>query len=459
MKIRFFGAAKEVTGTCYMLETGEHKILIDCGIFQGNQDEFVRNHNPFPFNPSEIDAVFLSHSHMDHVGRVPMLVKRGYKGPIYATAPSCELAKLLWTDMIHLMTDEAKRNGAEPLYDDRDVARAGDLLVPVEYRTEIDLCAGAIKAMMHDAGHILGSASVGFLLEDRRVLFSGDLGNDDVPILKPTDPLGPTDVLIIESTYGDRLHEDLATRTTILRDLVKSTVEKKGVLIIPAFAIERTQEIMLTLHRLAEKKEIPRVPVFLDSPLAIEATHVYEEYPQYYNAEARKEFLMGHELFALPGFVATKSAEMSKSINDVRPPKVIISGSGMMTGGRIKHHLKHYLSQPSTTLLIVGFQGRGTLGRRLYEGAKVVNIFKEQVHVNAHVTAVGGWSAHADQKKLLFWVSEAKVKPEIILVSHGEDTPAETLARKFNRDLDIPAYVPEPGQVYDLHVKGKMRVG
>jgi metallo-beta-lactamase family protein len=458
MKLHFFGAAKEVTGTCYMVESGEHKVMIDCGVFQGSHDDTMRNRNPFPFDPSSLDAVFLTHAHMDHVGRVPLLVKRGYRGPIYCTAPTAELAQLLWRDMVHLMEDEERRSGLEPFYDEVDVMKATDRLEAVEYRQATELCAGAIVATLHDAGHVLGSSAVELRLEDRVVVFSGDVGNDDVPILPPTEKLGKVDVLIVESTYGDRVHEDLAARTTILRDLIRSTAKKKGVLMIPTFAIERTQEIVLTLHHLAEEGQIPRLPIFLDSPLAIAATHVYEDFPQYYNAAARKEFMLGHELFSLPGFVPTKSVEASKAINDVPPPKVIISGAGMMTGGRIRHHLIRYLPDPASTLLIVGFQARGTLGRHLYEGAKTVRIHGQQVYVNAAVKAVGGWSAHADQKKLVEWVAAAETKPEVIFVTHGEDNAADALARKFNRDLGLTAYVPEPGQVFDLKVKGKRTV-
>lgn len=459
MKLHFFGAAQEVTGTCYMLETGghSHKALIDCGIYQGSRDDSQRNQNPFPFKPAEIDAVFLTHAHMDHVGRVPQLIKRGYRGPIFATEPTVELCKLLWRDMVHIMEDAAKREDVPPLYDEVDVMKAEDHLQAVEYGSRLEICAGAIKATFHDAGHVLGSAFIEFEVENRRAVFSGDLGNDDVPILRPTAPLGRPDVLVIESTYGDRLHEDPQTRTAILRDLVKTTIQKKGALIIPAFAIERTQELMLALHHLAESGEIPRVPVFLDSPLAIEATHVYEDFSRYFNGAARKEFLMGHELFSLPGFVATKSVEMSKRINDVPTPKVIIAGSGMMTGGRVLHHLIRHLSDPNSTVMIVGFQGRGTLGRRLYEGAKTVRIHKQEVYVNATVRSIGAWSAHADQAKLLRWVSEAEAKPEVIFVTHGEENAAETLSRKFRRDMKIDAYVPSPGQVFDLKVRGKTR--
>lgn len=451
MRIHFFGAAQEVTGTCYLLETGSHKILIDCGIFQGGKEDMHRNHLPFPFKPSEIDAVFVTHPHMDHVGRVPLLVKRGYRGPIFATAPTCDLAKLLWKDMLNVMADMEKREHAPPLYDEHDVNAAGEKLEAIEYDVKTEICAGAFKVKFHDAGHVLGSAFIEFQVEGKTIVFSGDLGNDDVPILRPTARLPKCDALVIESTYGDRLHEDLNTRVTILRDLVKQTVAKKGVLMIPTFAIERTQELMLTLHRLAEAKEIPRVPIFLDSPLAIEATHVYEEYTRYFNPSAQGEFLSGHQLFSLPGFMATKTVEMSKKINEVVPPKIILAGSGMMTGGRILHHLARYLPDPHSTLLIVGYQAIGTVGRRLYEGAKVVRIHKQDVHVNATVTSIGAWSAHADQAKLIRWATEGEGKPEIIFVTHGEENAADTLARKFRRDHAIDAYVPKPGQMFDLH--------
>ncbi len=451
MKLHFFGAAREVTGTCYLLETGTHKILIDCGIFQGEEGDGKRNALPFPFEPGEIDAIFLTHPHMDHVGRVPLLVKRGYRGPIFSTFPTAELSKLLWNDMLSVMRDSEKRDRVPALYEEEDVETAGSRLTPVEYESTAEICAGAIKATFHDAGHVLGSAFIEFQVEGRTIVFSGDLGNDDVPILRPTTALPACDVLVIESTYGDRLHEDLETRRTILRDLVKETVAKKGVLMIPTFAIERTQEIMLTLHRLAENGEIPRLPIFLDSPLAINATHVYEEYGRYFNENAKSEMLSGHDLFSLPGFVATKTSDMSKKINDVVAPKVILAGSGMMTGGRILHHLIRYLPDPHSTLMIVGYQAHGTVGRRLYEGAKSVRIHGRDVLVNATVTSVGAWSAHADQAKLLRWIQSAPKKPEVVLVTHGEENAAETLERKLKRDLHIDAYVPSPGQMFNLH--------
>lgn len=451
MKVHFYGAAREVTGTCYLVETGSHKVLIDCGIYQGGAGDGQRNHLPFPFRPQEIDAVFVTHPHMDHVGRVPQLVKRGYRGPIFATPPTVELAQLQWADMLNVMAEAEKKEHVEPLYDEHDVRRAAERLEDVEYGRKVTICAGAISAVFHDAGHVLGSAFIELAVDGRTIVFSGDLGNDDVPLMRPTERLPAADAVVIESTYGDRLHEDLTTRVTVLRDAVKDAVAKKGVLMIPTFAIERTQELVLTLHHLAERGEIPRVPIFLDSPMAIAATHIYEEYSRYFNEDAKDEMLSGHDLFQLPGFLATKTVDMSKKINEVVPPKVILAGAGMMTGGRILHHLMRYLPDPHSTLLIVGFQAEGTIGRRLYEGARQVRIRGVDVPVRATVKSVGAWSAHADQAKLLRWIGEAERKPKVVLVTHGEEHAAETLSRKLRRDMHIDAYVPAPGQVFDLH--------
>lgn len=462
MKVHFYGAAKEVTGTCYMLETGSHKVLIDCGIYQGGNGDSQRNLLPFPFKPQEIDAVFVTHPHMDHVGRVPQLVKRGYRGPIFATPPTVELAQLLWHDMLNVMKDAKKRDKIEPMYDLHDVERAAEKLEDVEYGKAVTICAGAITAVFHDAGHVLGSSFIEFRVDPpspggyggasgKTIVFSGDLGNDDVPLMRPTARLPVTDALVVESTYGDRLHEAPETRVESLREAVKEVIAKKGVLMIPTFAIERTQEIILTLHHLAERGEIPRVPVFLDSPLAIAATHVYEEYSRYFNEDAEKEILSGHDLFHLPGFLATKTVDMSKKINEVVAPKVILAGAGMMTGGRILHHLVRYLPDPHSTLLIVGFQAAGTIGRKLYEGARLVRIHGQDVRVNATVKSVGAWSAHADQAKILRWIGAAEKKPKVVLITHGEEHAAEALSRKLRRDMHIDAYVPSPGQVFDLH--------
>lgn len=459
MKLSFYGAAQEVTGTLYLLETEGCRFLIDCGIHQGSREEAKKNHEPLPFDPKGIDAVFITHGHMDHNGRVPLLVKRGFKGPIYCTSPTAEIAEIIWEDIVSLAKFEKKRAKKEnrdpipPLYAKKDVRDAVDMIKDVSYGSTFSVCGGKVKVTFHDAGHIMGSSFIEFESEEQRLVFSGDLGNDDMPILKPTSRLGKPDTLVIESTYGDRLHEDAETRKTVLRDAVASVVEKKGVLMIPAFAIERTQEIILTLHRLAEAGEIPRVPIFLDSPMAIRATEVYENHPEYYNTKSHKEFMLGHHLFSLPGFLATKSGDQSRMINDVPAPKVIIAGSGMMTGGRIHHHLTRYLPDPNSILLIVGYQAERTIGRQLFDGAEMVEIFGKEIPVRATVKAVGAWSAHADQAKLLRWVSEAEGQPKRILVTHGEPSASAALAEKF-QERGIESHIPEPGQTFELHATG-----
>lgn len=459
MKLHFLGAAQEVTGSLYLVETASHKFLVDCGMFQGGENDDRRNRDDFPFEPSNIDALFLTHGHMDHVGRVPLLVRRGFRGPIWCTAPTGEIAKLIWEDILDIMKDDIKRAKKEKrdapsmMFEEKDVQRAVRQLRSVDYGELLKVLGGEVGVTFHDAGHILGSSFIEFVVEGKKIVFSGDLGNVDMPILRSTADLGEPDILVIESTYGDRLHEDVATRTEVLQECIGTITEQPGTLVIPAFAIERTQEIMLTLHRLAEEGEIPKVPVFLDSPMAIAATEIYEDHPEYYNKKAHNEMLQGHRLFSLPGFVATSTVEMSKTINNVPMPKVIIAGSGMMSGGRIHHHLYRYLRDSNSILLIVGFQARGTLGREIYEGAQVVKILDEEVPVNAKVKAVGAWSAHADQKKLLSWVGEAGKKPGIIFATHGEKTAADALIDKF-RDMHIEAHVPTPGQMCEFHEKG-----
>lgn len=460
MMITFHGAAKEVTGSLYLVEAGGKKLLVDCGIHQGGTDDRKRNREPFPFDPSEIDALFLTHGHMDHTGRVPLLVKRGFKGPIHCTAPTAELARLIWDDIVDIAEGDrrrAKKEGrdpVEPMYGKREAAAAYDKVSDVSYGHAFKTAGGAVRATFHDAGHILGSSFLELEAEGQTVIFSGDLGNDEMPIMKPTESLPACDALVIESTYGDREHEPAETRREVLKESIVRIAESGGVLLIPSFAIERTQEIVITLHRLAEEGEIPRVPVFLDSPMAIDATRVYEGHPEYYNEKARDEYLMGHRIFSLPGFVATHSSDESRTINDVKPPKVIIAGAGMMTGGRIHHHLIRYLPDPNSILLVVGYQAEGTLGRALLEGAETVEIFGKEIEVKAEVKRVGSWSAHADRKKLLRWVSEAERPPGVVLVTHGEKASSEALASTLSDEIGIEAHIPEPGQSFEIHENG-----
>lgn len=460
MKITFHGAAQEVTGSLYLIEAEGKKVLVDCGIHQGGIEDAERNREDFPFDPKEIDAVFLTHGHMDHTGRVPLLVKRGFSGPIHCTAPTAELAHLIWDDIVNIAIGNrrrAKKEGkepVEPMYSKDDSAKAYGQVKDVSYGQSFKMAGDVFEVTFHDAGHILGSSFIEIKAGGRTVVFSGDLGNEDMPIMKPTQQLVATDVLVMESTYGNREHEPAETRKSTLMESVMQIVENKGTLVIPSFAIERTQEIVITLHRLAEEGKIPRIPIFLDSPMAIRATRVYEDHPEYYNNKARDEFLLGHRIFSLPGFVATETSDESRRINDVSGPKVVIAGSGMMTGGRIHHHLIRYLPDPNSILLVVGYQAVRTLGRTLIEGAKTVEIFDKEVSVRAKIKKVGSWSAHADKKKLLKWVKEAEKPPGTIIVSHGEEDASAELAETLQEELDIDAHVPNLGQTFEIHEHG-----
>lgn len=450
MKITFYGAAREVTGSCALIESGRGtRVLVDCGMFQGCNTCDVKNYTNLYFDAKSIEAVFVTHAHLDHTGRLPKLVKDGFRGKIFGTAPTLRLAELVLLDAVHIMEDDLKREKREMLYSREDVDLTVAQFVPVEYSH--DVTVGDITGRPRDAGHIFGSAF--WELEDaegKRATFSGDLGNRGSKILRPTAQLSPTDALVIESTYGNRIHEDESTRESKLREIVRHTVEQQGVLVIPAFAIDRTQQILFELNHLVESGLLPEVPIYVDSPMAIKATDIVKEYPQYYNKEAQALAASGDDLFDFPGLKLTPSRDESKLINEAPRPKVIIAGSGMMNGGRIQHHLVRYLSDPNTTVLIVGYQAEETLGRELHEGKKVVHVLQERVHVNAKIMSIGAYSAHADQAKLVEWIEHAAEKPKRIIVNHGEEGAAVALATRLKQHFDIPTEAPHFGDTIEV---------
>lgn len=450
MKISFYGAAREVTGSCTLVESsGGTRALIDAGMFQGCNTCDVKNFAELHFDPASIDALFLTHAHLDHCGRIPKLVKDGFRGKVYATPPTLKLAELVLLDAVNIMRDDFKREEIPMLYDEEDVGQALKQFSGIDYSR--DVTVGDVTARPRDAGHIFGSAF--WELRDgkgKRAAFSGDLGNQGSKILKPTAQLSAVDVLVMESTYGNRIHEDESTRETKLRDIVLRTIRERGVLVIPAFAIDRTQQILFELNHLVENGLLPEVPIYLDSPMAIKATEVVKTYPQYYNMEAQALAATGDDLFDFPGLTLTRTRDESKTINDAPRPKVIIAGSGMMNGGRIQHHLVRYLSDKNSTVLIVGYQAQGTLGRDLYEGKKVVNVLQELVHVNATITSIGAYSAHADQRKLTAWAAEATEKPKRILVNHGEEAAAVALATHLQGTLGVPAQAAHFGETFEV---------
>jgi metallo-beta-lactamase family protein len=458
MKLTFYGGAESVTGSNYMLEAGGIKILVDCGMFQGSDEAELKNYEPFPYKPSEISAVFLSHSHADHTGRLPKLFKEGFRGVLYATPPTLDMTFIALPDNLAIMTDEAKKQNRPPFYSAEDLNGIMGLAHGVGYGQETklapDLPAGqaGITVVLHDAGHILGSSIIEVRAEGKKVFFSGDLGNPPTPLLPPFEYPDDADYIVVESAYGNRIHEDRSTRKQKLRSIIKDTIHKGGVLMIPSFAMERTQELLFELEEMNKSGEIPRVPIFVDSPLAIKLTEVYQKYPDYFNKQAMDIVKSGADLFNFPGLKYSRTSEESKSINDVPAPKVIIAGSGMSNGGRILHHERRYLSDPNSTILFIGFQAEGTLGRKIFDGAKQIVIFGEPVEVKCRIEAIGGYSAHADQKMLLAWLARGAQAGHLknVFTVQGEITSASALADLITADLHVPATVPAPDQTVEL---------
>jgi metallo-beta-lactamase family protein len=448
MKLTLFGAAKEVTGSCTLVETGNTRILIDCGMFQGSREAANKNLEPFPFKPSSIDAVVFTHAHIDHIGRYPKLVKQGFSGRAFATHPTRLLTQLMWRDTAHVMKDHEKRDKRPAMYYPQDVAPAFNSVHGFDYGTKIQVAEG-VHVTFRDAGHIFGSAFVELEAEGKTVVFSGDLGNRDVPILRDTSPLGHADAVMIESTYGDRLHESKAERSELLKQAIIEAVARKGVLMIPAFSLERTQEILYELNELAENQEIPKVPIFLDSPLAIRILPIYERFKEYYDLEAIA-LSETDDFFEFPGLKITRKPNESRAIDRVPPPKVIIAASGMMHGGRIMHHLAEYLDDANNTVLVVGFQAGGTVGRSIRDGAETVKIDHEMIPVRAQVKIIGAYSAHADQAKLLEWLGSGPEPPPTVILDHGEPGAMAKLAQLVEGQYGSKTVIPEPGEPIEI---------
>lgn len=453
MKLTFYGACRSVTGANYLLETGSAgrrvKILVDCGLIQGGRLAEKENYEKFPYEPSEIDALLITHAHMDHIGRIPKLYRDGFRGKIFGTPPTLDFAKLMLLDSEHILGEEAEKQGIEPLYQVSDIEGASELFEAVPYHQEIKI-GPSLTVEFLDAGHILGSSIIKITGEGKTIVFSGDLGNPPTPLLKPTEFVDQADFVVIESAYGDRIHEDRLTRKEILEDMIEETVGESGVLMIPAFAMERTQELLFELNELVENHRVPVVPVFLDSPLAIKATAIYQKYQEYYNKETVYQIKSGDDIFKFPNLKFTATVEDSKKINDIPAPKVIIAGSGMSTAGRILHHEKRYLPDPKSALLIIGYQVRGSLGRRILDGEKEVRIHGEAVSVRCKVKAIGGYSAHADQQGLKNWVGHIKKPIKKVFVVQGEEEAEMALTQIIRDELAIDAEMPRLGETFEF---------
>lgn len=462
LKFNFYGAAQEVTGSNNLLEAEiggkKTKLLVDCGLFQGSKINDERNDKPFPYNPQDIDALVVTHAHLDHIGRIPKLVKNGFRGKIFSTLPTRDLSQIMLIDSLGVLRKQLGNNQSrELIYTDEDVEKAMSQWVKVEYHEEFSI--GGLKINLKEAGHILGSAMVEVAANGNsdgrarpvKIVFSGDLGDSPAPLLNDAEKITDADFLIIESTYGNKNSEGRAETELKLERAIEDTMFRNGVLMIPAFSLERTQKILFQINNLAEGGRIPRVPIFLDSPLSIKATEIYKKNSRYYGESAKELLLSGDDVFNFPGLKTTLATEESREINNIPSPKIIIAGSGMCNGGRILHHLKQYLGDSKNTLLIVSFQVAGSLGRRLSEGEKVVKIFGENIFVEADVRKIEGYSAHSDGDDLYNFVKNSADTLKKVFVNHGEPEASLFLVQKIRDCLGLDAVAPKFGDSHTFN--------
>lgn len=451
IRITFHGGAEAVTGSNFLVESGEARVLVDCGMEQGKDYCDACAYEPFPFEPSEIDALVITHAHLDHIGRAPKLVRDGFAGRVYTTSATRDLMAVMLEDSAGLLREEAKREGRPVLYDMDDVAALMARIVTVSYQKPFEVAPG-LTAVLRDTGHILGSASVTFVdKEGTKVAFTGDLGNYPSPLLPDPDFVEDADALVMESVYGDRLHADKEGRVARLRDTIKKAAARGGAILIPAFSMERTQLMLYELSNLMEAGDIPEIPVFLDSPLAIKVTEIYEKRAkEYFKEGVQGELAKEGSLFRFPFLTMTPSREESNRIYDRKGPKIIIAGAGMSHGGRIGRHEAHFLPDPTTTLLIVGYQAPGSPGRLLQDGAKTVRINGRTVKVRGKIESFTGWSAHADRDALMGYAERAAKKAKMIFVVLGEPSSARFLAQRIREFIGVKTQVPVKDEVWEV---------
>lgn len=463
MRITFHGAARTVTGSMHLVECGGARILLECGLYQGKREEAERRNRGFPFRPADVDAVVLSHAHIDHSGNLPGLVRQGFRGKVYATPATADLCAVMLKDSAAIQERDSefvnkkrKARGEppkEPLYRMEDAEEAAGRLVPVPYREPREIAAGAALSFL-DAGHILGSAVVVLdLREDGRAVrlaFTGDLGVRRAPILRDPETPDRPDILVTESTYGDREHSRPDDLKESLRAVIRRTLDRGGKVIIPAFSVGRTQVVVYFLHLLWEEGRLPRVPVYVDSPLSVNATEVFRAHPECYDEEVSAHLARGDDPFGFQTLAYVRTVEESKALNGNRDPCIVISASGMCEHGRILHHLRNAVGERKNTVLIVGYQAVETLGRRLAEGAPRVRIFGEEREVEAEVVVLDGFSAHADRPALLEYGARLKGSLRGVFAVHGDPGPAEALARGLSERGVRGVRVPAPGEAFDL---------
>lgn len=456
MKLQFLGAAHTVTGSCYLLETTGHKVLIDCGMYQGGHQLRDRNYADFRFNPKEIDAVILSHAHIDHSGLIPKLCREGFKGKIYATKATCDLAAIMLPDSAHIQESDAEiinRKGMRlgrmpitPLYTIEDAEKSLAFFSPADYKFKTAVTDN-IEVVFLDAGHILGSAIVEIYITEInkkpiKIVFSGDLGALDQPIIKDPEYINDADYLLMESTYGGRTHR-LYDKETALAEIINDTAARGGNLIIPAFAVGRTQKLLYYIYRLWKQNRIEEIPIIIDSPLAIAATRVFAANMNTFDEQAVELLQKSGKLYEMPQLKFSETAQQSRELNSMAGPAIIISASGMCDAGRILHHLKHNLWRPESTILFIGYQAEGSLGRRLLEEIKRVRILGEEIIVRAHITKLDGFSAHADHDQLLAWLEHINItKNGKVFLVHGESLAIKALQEEIKKSYKYDVYAP-----------------
>ena len=481
MKITFLGATKTVTGSNYLVEAAGKKFLVDCGMWQGRKELEEENFQDFDFNPAEIDFMLLTHAHIDHSGRIPKLYNEGFKNKIYAHKATCDLCALMLPDSGHIqeMENEWKnrkriRKGLEPrepLYTAEQAARCLEIFEPVKYDEIIEITQD-IHVRFNDAGHMLGSSVIEVWTKEdgkqTKAVFTGDLGNNDIPLLSEPTMIEDADYLVIESTYGSRKHVRNDEKAEMFLDIVSETLDKKGTVVIPSFAVGRTQEILYELNKIKETKNdekflkeyetLMKAPVYVDSPLAISATEVFKENMDLFDEETQEEMKRGDHPLDFPGLKFTVTSDESKALNENPEPCIIISASGMCEVGRIKHHLKHNLWNPNSTILFVGYQAPGTLGYSIVNGAKKVKIFGEEIAVNARIEYLEGYSGHADQDGLMNFIYSFRNKPKQVFLVHGEEESQEVLEQKIQEEANLPVIIPNYGETYELNTDENVRL-
>lgn len=455
VKITFAGGAVTPTGSNFLLEYANKKFLVDCGLYQGSRIAEHENREDFSYDPKTIDALFITHGHLDHVGRIGKLIKDGYDGPIYSTPPTRDIGELIMIDSMGILKKESDRDGLEPMYDEKDVMQAMRNWNTKKYHEDMSFntSEGNVSVNFLDAGHIMGSSMIQFEIEGKKFLFTGDLGNTPSPLLKDTEIIKNIDYLVMESVYGDRNHEKIEDRVKKLREIIKTTISRGGTLMIPAFSIERTQEILFQINNMVEGGEIPRTKIYLDSPLGIKVTRVYKKYErEYMNKEVNQVIKDGDDIFSFPGLLMTENKEESMKINGDYGAKIIIAGSGMSNGGRIVHHEARYLPDPKATLLLVGYQALGTLGRLIQEGEKKVRIYGQEIDVRCKVEMIGGFSAHKDSDNLIKFVESSADTLKKVFIVLGEPKSAMHLGQKLYEYYGLEVKIPTLGEVVEIEL-------